>query len=427
MRRRKNETGQALVLTALSLFVLIGFAGLGIDMGVLRYERRLQQTAADAAAIAGANDIRYSSGTGVVGAGKDAASKNGFTDSVNNVTVTINHNPGPTTGPHTGNPNYVEAFVTAVQPTYFMRIFNVPSKTVTTRAVATLVGENSTSPGCVYTLGPPGTGVGVTTGGTPTVNAPTCGFYDAGNFTTNGSRVDISAGNIGVVGTDRNNGGGTVTCAASTTNCPVTGVAPTGDPLSFLAPPCSPCSGGANLNISSSQTVSPGTYSSISITGGTVDFQPGTYIVNGNFTLNGNAIVCNSTNIDCSGMPTSANSGVTFYIDNGGSISINGTSTVQFTAPNSGTYAGILFYQDPSDTSTATLNGTNSSFYQGGLYFPGTQLTFGGTNFTNASAAYTLIVANDLKFNGTATININSNYSSLPGSVSIIENAILVE
>ena len=422
---RKNQSGQAIVSAALAMVVLLGASGLAIDMGVLRYKKRIQQTAADSAAIAGADDIRYNAGSGITGAAKDASATNGFTDGVSNVTVTVNR--GPSIGPHLGNQNYVEVFVAAVHPTYFMRIFGVNNETVTARAVATLIGENGTAPGCIFTLGPPGTGVGVTNGGNPRVHAPACGIEDNGNFTTNGQRVDIEAGSIGVVGTDRNNGGGTVTCSGSTANCPVTGIPPTGDPLSFIPPPCNPCTGGSALNISSSQTVSAGTYSSISITGGTVDFLPGTYIITGNFTVNGNTTICNSTNTNCTGMPDSANAGVTFYITNGGSLTINGTSTSQLSAPNSGTYAGVLFYQDPNDTSVAKLDGTGASYFQGGLYFPKAELDFGGTSFTNATAAYTIIVADDLKFNGTADVFINSNYSALPGGVSIIENAALVE
>src|SRR6202021_3022398 len=45
--KRKNEGGQALVFAAVGLVVIMGFAGLGIDMGMLRYQKRLPQTAAD--------------------------------------------------------------------------------------------------------------------------------------------------------------------------------------------------------------------------------------------------------------------------------------------------------------------------------------------------------------------------------------------
>ena len=52
---RNKEAGQALIAALAALgIVLLGFAGLGIDIGYMRYEKRLQQTAADAAAIAGA-------------------------------------------------------------------------------------------------------------------------------------------------------------------------------------------------------------------------------------------------------------------------------------------------------------------------------------------------------------------------------------
>ncbi|HLV96596.1 MAG TPA: pilus assembly protein TadG-related protein [Candidatus Acidoferrales bacterium] len=444
--RRNRQAGQALYITAASLVVLMGFAGLAIDMGALRYQKRLQQTAADGAAIAGATELPYDS-SGVGGVAQKAAADNGFSGSLNtgcpppamtgdvgSVAVTVN-NP-PCSGPHSGDSKYVEAYVSAVQPTYFMKVFGHSSEVVAARAVATMIDNSGGYNGCVYTLGPPGTGIGVTNSGTPTVTAPTCGFEDGGDWTTNGKTVNITAGSIGVVGGDTNHGGGSVTCTQTGMSCPQTGIAPVTDPLA-LSPPCtgSACTGTSSINATNGNcgsgcSFSPGYYSGISIQGGTVDFQPGTYVVDGNFTVNGNSTLCNSTNANCSGMntnpPTSMNDGVTFYITGGGSVSINGTSNVYLSAPNSGTYAGILFYQDPADTSAATLNGTNTSYYQGALYFPTAQLNFGG-NLTNTTAAYTVIVADDLKFFGTSNVTINSNYSSLPGGVFPIKNAVLVE
>ena len=77
--KRNSESGQALVFTALALVVLIGFAGLAIDMGVLRYQKRILQSAADAAAIAGASNLASSSG-GVTTGAQNASATNGFTD-----------------------------------------------------------------------------------------------------------------------------------------------------------------------------------------------------------------------------------------------------------------------------------------------------------------------------------------------------------
>jgi hypothetical protein len=57
MNPRKNEDGQAFVLMALALVVFMGMAALVLDAGSwFRTDRRLQQTA-DAAALAGAQDL----------------------------------------------------------------------------------------------------------------------------------------------------------------------------------------------------------------------------------------------------------------------------------------------------------------------------------------------------------------------------------
>ena len=53
------EEGQALALGAFVLVVLMLMAGLGVDVGYLRYEKLQMQKAADAAAIAGASALIY--------------------------------------------------------------------------------------------------------------------------------------------------------------------------------------------------------------------------------------------------------------------------------------------------------------------------------------------------------------------------------
>jgi putative Flp pilus-assembly TadE/G-like protein len=439
-----KQSGQVLVGVAFAMVVLAGFAGLAIDMGTLRYQKRLQQSAADGAAMAGADEIRYHASAGVTGAARNASTLNGFTDSAGNVSncaataatvgticVQVLNAPANVTlpdgtvipgGPHIGNVNYVEVLVAEVQPTYFMKIFGTNGKLVVARAVATLVGESGTAPGCVYTLGPPGTGVGVTNSGTPSLIAPTCGIEDNGDFTTNGSKVDITAGSIGAVGSSTNNGGGSVLCGSPLAACTIAQIPPIGDPLSFLQPPTV----GTAVNWTGNPV--PGTtYKSVKLNASdTINFPAGTYIIDGDFTINAQATVCNQIAAGCT--PTgAANAGVTFYITGGGTVKINGGANVYLAAPNSGTYAGILFYQDPNDTSKAIIDGGSTSYYQGGLYFPSAELDFGGNSFTNATAAYTIIVADDLKLNGTSTVQLNSNFASLPGGVSIIENAILVE
>lgn len=435
--RWNREAGQALVTAALGLIVLIGFAGLGIDMGVMRYEKRLQQSAADAAAVAGAEQIPLSGS--YASAGQEASALNGFTDNgggevstctasgaaVNTICVQIN-NP-PQSGPHAScsTPcDYVEALVSEVHPTFFMRIFGRDTATVTSRAVATMVNNQGGTNGCIWTLGPVGsTGIGGVLGtGTPTVTAPTCGLEDNGDFTTNGTKLDIQMGAIGVVGAPGKLQG-------TVTPTPTYNLPPVSDPLSYLTPPT------VGSAVAWTGNPVPGTtYSGIKINNGqVVNFPAGTYVIDGGaFQINGGATVCNQTGAGCSATGT-PNAGVTFYLTNGASLTTNGKASIYLAAPNSNPYEGILFYQDPSDCSTATMDGTANSYYQGALYFPGNpgagcnvELDFGGT-LGNTTAAYTVIVTDDLKFNGTSAVTINSDYSSLPGGVFPIKNAVLVE
>ncbi|HTU33997.1 MAG TPA: pilus assembly protein TadG-related protein [Candidatus Acidoferrum sp.] len=237
--RRNRQAGQALYLTAMSLIVVVGLLGFGIDMGTLRYEKRLQQTAADAAAIAGANDLQYGGAAGVSIAAQNAASSNGFngagdgdvTDcgagaAIGTVCVQVDSagtTGGPLSGPHTGNPNYVEVLVAAVQPTYFMRIFGVRQETVTARAVATNVSSGPNTP-CLLALNTSASALSIN----GTVNVSLCSIIANGEIQINGrvsGATSIGAGECGG------------TCANV-----ITGISAMADPIASLpTPPANGC------------------------------------------------------------------------------------------------------------------------------------------------------------------------------------------
>lgn len=442
--RRKSESGQALVFTALALVVLLGFAGLAIDMGTLRYQKRLQQSAADAAAIAGASNL----GVGGVTAGaQNAAATNGFTDTAGGQTSTctasgatigtvcVQVNNPPASGPHSGNGNYVEVLVADVQPTYFMKIFGTNSEAITARAVATnLSGGAGGGGGCIYTLGTPQkkiAGVGVS--GSVILNAPTCGIADNGNLDANGgSQLSITAGSIGVAGTYNPPGSPNATISPT----PLTGMPYSGDPFAnaYSAPAVGAPNGSLSAPPNKTTTFTQGTYSSITLNNNSTSiFSSGVYVVDGgSFTINGKATVCGGGTITATNPFTCAyGGGVTFYLTNGASLTTNGTPTVQMYAPNSGTYEGLLFYEDPNDTQAASLSGDSSSFYQGAIYMPSAQLTFGGNASFNNGADYTIIVVDELQLSGNPDVNLKSNYSGLSNGggplVGAITSATLVE
>jgi hypothetical protein len=436
--RRNKEAGQALVLVAAGMVFLIGIAGLGVDMGVLRYEKRIQQTAADAAAIAGANNLASSSG-GVIAGGWAASATNGFTDNaggalssctasgatVGTVCVQISDPAsGPSTGPHKNNPNYVEAYVSEVHDTYFMKIFGATKQVVTARAVATSVSGASSGGGCLYTLGAPNASIqGVAINGSAILNAPTCGINDNGNYDPTGGALTVNAGTFGVSGGCSGSGcgktGKEVTCAdQSSTDCPAYSAPASGDPLARLTPPCSPCTGGSLVKPSGG-TVSPGTYSEIRITGnGTVTFNPGIYVIDG------------SGGVNCTGNANINGTGVMFYFTGGATWSCTGTGVMNLTAPSpsncpvcASQYDGILMYQDPGDTNGPSLGGNNGSFFDGALYFPSSQVTFFGNN---KSISVAIVVADAFALSGNPTVNLQGT-AGLPPGVSILTNAVLVE
>jgi Putative Flp pilus-assembly TadE/G-like len=393
---RRKQAGQALVLAAMGLTLFILAAGLGIDMGFLRYQKRLQQSAADSAAIAGAAEIPFSGcSTGnCPGATTDSAS-NGFIDGTDNVTVTV-YSP-PNDGPHAGLAGYVEVLVTKIQPTFFVKIAGVNSATVTARAVAYLSGNFQN---CMYALGT-GNG-GITNNGD--VSAPSCGIMSNHNVRTTGGG-SITAREIGAVG------------AASGNNHPTpkTGIVPAADPLSYLQPPATGgclAGGAGNVNGTTPVILNPGNYcGGISIANTqNVTFNPGVYtITGGGLTFNGTGTVTGT--------------GVTLYIGaTGGTVTLHAGQTVNLTAPTTGADAGILFYQNPGNTSTATINGASGSQFEGAFYFPSADLTIAATG---TAAAYTIAVAKSLTL-GPSALNFPSNFASLPNG-SPIKNAVLVE
>lgn len=410
MRRINSEAGQALLLMALSMVILCGFTGLGIDMGYLRYMKRQMQAAADSAALAGAAEVGYGDVTSAADA--DAAN-NGFTNGVNGAAITV-YNP-PTSGPNQGNTKYVEVLLSQQQPTFFMKLLGVNSKMVSTRSVA----YSGISGACIYSLDPSETSAFVVNGN---ANLSTqCGILDNSNdpkaaLVTNGGGC-LSAKYIGVVGQFKTNS----SCPPSPT--PVNGVAAFSDPLAYLAPPTvGSCDHTSTSLTGGTTTLYPGVYcSGLSISGGSTDitFSPGTYIING-----GGISISGGANVHANG--------VTFYltapsVSSFKGVSITGGSNSQLVAPTSGQYASILFFQDrsiPVGSSGADSNiaGGSGTAIEGTLYFPTTNLTYAGNS---ADSLYTILIADTVKITNTTVIQ--DTYQVLPNGTSPIHSAILSE
>ncbi|WDL95312.1 pilus assembly protein TadG-related protein [Alicyclobacillus sp. ALC3] len=115
-----RDDGQVLVLWALVSLVVLGIAGLGVNLGVVYYKKGQLQSAVDAAALAGAQ----------------TASKGGSASS--SQSLILNNAPGAsgTVSLNTTNPSEVVATATQTVSGGFAALFGFPKFSVSARAVA---------------------------------------------------------------------------------------------------------------------------------------------------------------------------------------------------------------------------------------------------------------------------------------------------
>ncbi len=346
--------------------------------------QRLQQSAADSAAIAGANELGYPTANDVASAAKADAGANGFTDDGTNIIVTVN-NP-PASGSFVGNAAAVEVIVNARHTMFFEKVLGTPSTWVSTRAVA-LFGNGNGAGNCIYALN---SDIDMNSA---TIHAPSCGIISNGIMNLNSDNITAAA--IGAVG-QINVNSSTFPEASPSHAIAAVDPCPTIAGCSYLTthpPATTPCTY-SNLSLNSwTGTLNPGVYcQSVNMNSDNVTFQPGLYV----FT---NGLNANST--------TMTGSGVTFYI---AQSSLNANScTFNLTAPSSGNTAGILVFQPTSNTSSANLNSSGGSDVAGAIYLPTGTLTTNSTFNT-----WLLIVAGDIHMNS-SQVNVPAN-AAFPGS-----------
>jgi Flp pilus assembly protein TadG len=420
------DEGQALVLTALALVVLMLMAGLGVDVGYLRYQKQQMQKAADAGALAGATALAYN------GAWKAAAvadvNANGFTTTMSDgtstgVQITVDK---PWEGPFAGQAGYVEVSVTQPQPTFFMKVILPPDQnTVAVRSWA-VASALAPPPMCIYSMDPASPDTFDVRGNVGIGSA--CGIAinssDTRALDKRGGSGTVEASYIGIVGGCKASGG---VCAPpevvsdlSSGQLPVTGIAKFTDPLLNVAEPPPPA--GCKPFPSGTTVIFPDTYCGISISGSsTYTFQPGLYkLLGGGFNVTGSATL-NGT-------------GVTFYNTFDGShpyagVNFGGSVTANLSAPtdsSAGGIPGMLFFQNrlvpTGSPQSSSFGGSNAQTLVGAIYFPSTLVTYNGT--PSLSTVSTIMVGWQLEFRGNVTI---SNYTFLPGGGGPIHSASLAE
>jgi Putative Flp pilus-assembly TadE/G-like len=400
--RRKREAGHVLPLVALCLSVLMGFGGMAVDVGYWEYAQREQQSATDAAALGGAQQLLYSAScpdsTNATAAAKSDAAKNGYTDGSNNVTVAV-ENP-PATGTFSGTSCAVRVHITKKKiATFFTRLFgfgtagNPNAMTETTEATAEVLADGS---GCVFMLG---TGDNTNFNGS-TVQASKCSIELNGSANFNGATVDAKS--IGEANYAGSNNGGTFSGATPAPMLPAADPCPEIAGCAAIAknpPSTSPCNGSYTAG---SGVLAPGCYNNLNLHGATVSLTPsGTFVFAGSANFNGASITGN---------------GVTIYIPAGASApNFNKVNSLTLTPPTSGSYAGVSYYQDPSNSSGVNFNGSSTNI-AGLIYAPAASM-----NYNGSQGQYAVLVAKYANFNGSS----GEDFGSPAGGQSLIRRSVL--
>lgn len=129
---KEDNSGQVLILFALLLVVLLGFATLAIDVGYMTYQKTYLQTATDAAALAGASEIPDSvTDTEVTNVVDEYANLNNpYPEKPLTIITNIDR-----------TENTVEVILTQGTTKYFARIINKNDYSITAHAKAKCVAQ----------------------------------------------------------------------------------------------------------------------------------------------------------------------------------------------------------------------------------------------------------------------------------------------
>ena len=436
----RDRRGALAVMLALMLPVMLGFVGLGVEVGFWYQARRDLQSAADAAAIGGAYDVKDgSSSVTIQTTATTEATRNGL-DTGAGETIAVNYQ-YPASGSYTADGNAVEVLLTQPITLMFSKVVAAfygggtvgTSVTVNVRAVATLatIGE-----ACVLSLDSTGSSAAVGGNGDLTLDdcqiASNSEDSDAIASTGSGSLTADCAYTAGGVA-DTSQMTYDAGCALQTNASPLP------DPYLTLTAPGGTCAAGYESgythNVATSVLIghpvgSPDYVNPFVICGalwikdGTVTLNPGLYVIDGG-DLKSNA----SGNF--------VGVGVTIVLKNEAQINnFNGSLTVTLSAPapadGAGVWQGILFYQDRDTSSVCTgnncntLNGNLSSTFQGAVYFPNQELNVLGGNTTASSCLQ--IVTLRVSFSGNSNVNVDGSACAAAGVPSIDIQAVrLVE
>jgi hypothetical protein len=419
-KSRQTRRGTVAVLMALCLMGVMGFAALSLDAALLHNDRRSAQAAADAAALAAANNLfanyRTNLGADPTGSAANEARAAAAADGFNNdgTTSTVVVNIPPLSGDHVGQAGYAEVIITQYQQRAFSAIWGSDALIVKARAVAR--GTWLPSNNGILVLDPTGSGSLTSNGGAAAAttgkiivdsNSPT-GLVVTGGGSLTSPEFDLS----GTPGWNTS-GGGTI-------NGPIlSGQQPTPDPLAYLPEPdpstmTVQSTKQVKLQNQGSLSLLPGVYTGgISVTGGNLTLAPGIYYIDGGgfgFSGTGNLTAAGVMIVNAPTKNSTTDA-----------ITITGSGVINLSPMTTGIYQGISLWQTRTSTNTLTISGGGAgSSLSGTFYAQHGTLKVAGGNGVGVGSQY---ISYDLVITGNSAMGVNYN----PASVAPVRIIQLVE
>ncbi|MFL5240484.1 MAG: pilus assembly protein TadG-related protein [Gemmataceae bacterium] len=397
-----TRRGAIVLFVAVCLTVLLGFAAIALDGGVLLTERRHAQATVDAAALAAACDLykNYginggldnSAGTAKASALSTAAA-NGYANDGTTSVVTVNI--PPISGDYVGKAGYAEVIVQFNETRGFSNVFGSGSTPVQARAVARGAMDARANP-AILILDPSGASA-LSVSGTPSITTNSTIVVDSNNSqaASASGNAQVNAPETDITGDYTTSGGGTFFGKVNV------GQASTPDPLASL-----PAPDPASLTVQSNSALSYGGQSSVTLnpgvykggisasSGAAITLSPGIYYLDGGgLSVGGQASITGNGVMIYNAPKTSSDS-----------LDIGGGGTITLSGPTSGAYAGISLFQDRNSSVGATLSGGSQMNITGTFYFAGAPVKITGNSSTAVIGSQ--YISRDLTIGGTASLTV---------------------
>ena len=399
LRCRRGSTA---LPTVVALVPLIGVLALGAEAGSWYVTKEHAQTAADAAAVAGAWRLAWNASDSVPVA-QQLAAQNGFCDGCKPLDA-------PQQVSVVSGAGSVQVTVSQQQPPYLARVL-LGSSPINIAAQATAVVDKTTAEApCILA-----TNGSVSFQGSPTINSQTCGIASnstASNaiaFTGNGSSINAPSYTVGgcseTGGTQCSNN--VYTSRPQPVTNPLRGLDSAMSSLttSDFSGPC------LDANTPPRPTLKAYSTTVTSTTGPCYNTVPpsgalnGTYFFNGNVSISGNTTISGTANLILFG---------------GATLSINGNPSIQLIAstnpqvpqalsPVQSLMIGLLIYDPetpPNGNFTVKITGDSNSYFNGIVYVPNSPVTYtGNSSATAPSPGCYQVIAYAITFSGNTNLD----------------------